>query len=80
MFIEFEEKDSKVYESHNDHVEEIFKAVKEKICEIYETYTNNEDVCIAIIVSACVANEAQQFLSDKYGADKLIEMLDAKEV
>lgn len=79
MIIKFEEKD-KTYEAQNDHMDEIFEVVKNKLFEIYESYTNNKDVCIAVIASGCVANAAEQFLSDTYGADKLIKILDAKEV
>ena len=80
MFIAFEEKDFKTYEVQNDLADEIFKTVKNKLYEIYESYTNNKEVCIAVVASSCVANAAEQFISDTYGTDQLIEILDAKEV
>lgn len=78
MIITFNEKDGKKYEVQSDHVEKIFDDVKEKMVNILAGYEDNEEnLLIAATSLGSVANVLLQMISDKIGADKVIEMLGA---
>jgi len=79
MIVTFDET-GKEYEIQNDEVDTIFELVKDKIQDIYNIFTNDKDVLIAVIASGCIVEDMIQMLSNQYGADYIIKTIDAKEI
>jgi len=81
MILTFEEKPNKKYEIQDEHVEEIFDYIKTQLADIFEQYKNNDrDSLIASSAIACIAESLKQKLSNDFGANRIIEILQAVEI
>ena len=80
MLVTFNE-NGKTYEVQNEHVSNIFDDVKAAMSAIYEKYRISDmDLIIAVTASECIASSVMQGISDRYGVDSIVEILNAKEV
>ena len=63
------------------HFRREYDKTKEDLINIIEQYAKSDkDVTICVSAMGCIIKDIMQTLSDKHGADKLIEIMEAKEV
>jgi hypothetical protein len=81
MIITFGEKENKQYEVQDEHVETIFDDVKNEVNKILEKYMdNNRDLLITLSSLGSIYNSLNQRIINDFGADQIIETLQAKEI
>lgn len=69
------------YEVSEEHVDEIYNHIKTEMTKIFEKYKGSDkDLMIAIMASACIANNLNQGFSDKFEAYKIVKMVEAKDI
>jgi hypothetical protein len=79
MVVTFEEKNNQKYEIDNKDTDKIFEDVKADVLEMLKKYKNDDiDLITTVLSLGCVANELKQSLSNRYGADKIINVTNAK--
>jgi len=82
MIVTFKEKDSQKYEIDNVKLDKIFEDTKSEILNIFEKYKESdfEELIYFTFSLGSIFDNLQQSLSDKYGADKMIETTNAKQI
>lgn len=80
MIITFQEKDSQKYEVDNVDTDEIFEDIKADILNILKKHKSDIDLITSVFALGCIFNELQQSLSNRYGADKVIDIINAKPI
>ena len=81
MIITFQEKDNQKYEIDNADTDKIFEDMKDELFKMLEKYRHDDvDLITAILSLGCITDEMQQSLSDRYGADKIIQITNAKKL
>ena len=81
MIITFKEKDSQKYEINNADTDKLYENVKEDILIMLEKYKYDDiDLITTVFSLGYIADLLKQTISDKYGADRIIDITNAKEV
>jgi len=82
MIVTFKEKDNQKYEIDNMKLDEIFEDTKSEILTMFEKYkeSNFEELIYFTFSLGAIFDSLQQSLSNKYGADKIIKTINAKQL
>lgn len=79
MIITFQEKDNQKYEIDNIDTDKIYEDIKADILNILKKHKRDDiDLITSVFSLGCIADLLQQSLSDRYGADKIIQITNAK--
>jgi hypothetical protein len=82
MIVTFKEKNNQKYEIDNAKLNKIFEDTKSDILNVFEKYKQSdfEELIYFTFSLGSLFDKLQQSLSDKYGADKMIEVTNAKPI
>ena len=79
MIITFKEKDNKKYEINNIDTDKIYEDIKEDILNVLAKYNKDDiDLITSIFSLGYIGDILKQSMSDRYGADKIIDITNAK--
>lgn len=79
MIITFKEKDNKQYEIDNVDTDKIFERMKADILFLLKKYKHDDiDLITSVFSLGCISDILKQSMSDRYGADRIIDITNAK--
>lgn len=81
MVVTFKALEGRSFEVQNEHVDKIFEDVKAQMTKIFDQYEKcDKDVLIALMSACSIATDLNQWASNTYGVDRIIETVGAKEI